>query len=250
MAGPNRNTNSSAVMMRAAGAEGDVAKDVQRPDLVAEAHQRIEHPSPSWPPRSEARQHGLDQRRHARPQRALDHYHVARLHGHPSNAGSSSAEEGAHRPLPLPVQARRTGAASSAPQARTRSTPAASTASFSPRCSRGDSSPSSSISPRTATRRAKRSRGVTAMARQRSAHRGRIGVVALVDQQDLAIRRVEQRARAPAGGRGDARKSRQAAHGSRRRQPRAWPARPASFARSARQARRPGKGNAATRARR
>ena len=46
MPGPNSITNSSAVMIGAAGAERDVAEDVQRPDLVAEVDELVEHPSP------------------------------------------------------------------------------------------------------------------------------------------------------------------------------------------------------------
>ena len=83
------------------------------------------------------------------------------------------------------------------PQAKTRSTPAASTASFRPRCRSADASPSSSMSPSTATRRGKSSRGVVAMAASAARIGGRVGVVALVDQQDAPPRGASSSVRAP-----------------------------------------------------
>src|ERR1700694_4139334 len=59
------------------------------------------------------------------------------------------------------------------PQAKTRSTSAASTGSFKSSCRRPESSPSSSISPSTAMRRLKRWRGTVAMAASAAALGGR-----------------------------------------------------------------------------
>ena len=63
----------------AAGAEGDVAEHVQRPDLVAEAHQRVEHSSVSPQVGSETLPHRIHDGCHARSARPLDHHDVAAL---------------------------------------------------------------------------------------------------------------------------------------------------------------------------
>ena len=221
----------------AAGAEGDVAKDVERPDLIAEVHQRVEHPStlqaaagpnrvsmastsgamrvPSEPLiiTTSPGAHGVEQaghqlRRGRRPGAALRGRQVVEQQLHHRTTGKNQIDAGrVNRLLQAAVQlGRRFAQLQHVAQ-------------------HGDAARESL---------ARRRRH----GRQRGAHGGRIGVVALVDQQDLARRRhraacarrgrrVRRCAPAPAGS---------AWH--RRRARRAPPARPASSARSARRARR------------
>ena len=87
----------------------------------------------------------------------------------------------------------------SGPQQNTRSTPCASTGSASPRCRSAPRGPSSSMSPSTAMRRPRGPTSRLPEQRERRPHRGRIGVVALVDQQRRAARQLERDARAASG---------------------------------------------------
>ena len=194
----------------AAGAEGDVAEDIQRPDLLAEAHQHIEH---SYPPGwllAEPRQHGSHQRRHARAQRALDHHHVTRPHRvqqtirQLGRGGGPRAAAGGGKVVHQQLHHRATGKNQIDARRVNRFFEAAMqvrrcVAQLQHVAQHGD-----------AARELLARRG--GHGRQRCPHGGGVGVVALVDQQDAGIGRAEQRARATAGGCGKRRQRRQGAH--------------------------------------
>ena len=208
MAGPSRNTKQQRRHDGAAGAEGDVAKNVQLPHLAAFT---IEH-SPILPPAPV---------RSAPPWPSTSGGHLVPLsepliittspaRTTPSKAGVSSIEDGAQRPRRA-AQAHRSRAASSAHrQEPDRRWPRQ------PLPSARDAAPATPLrAPACPPERRRDAQGLARgdrHRRERRLHRDRIGVVALVDQQHLAIGRISPCAR-PADGRGDARQSRQAAHG-------------------------------------
>src|SRR5581483_7214938 len=147
----------------AAGAEGDVAENVQRPDLVAEAHQRIEHSL--YPPGLPGPNRATSAATSGAMRVPSEPFTITTSPAWTASimSGSSSAEVGAQPPC-LVWGRSASSSCIIGPQASTRSTPAAEMASFSPRCRLSDASPSSSMSPSTATRRGKASRGVCPMA--------------------------------------------------------------------------------------
>ena len=102
-------------------------------------------------------------------------------------ASTSSAEDVRHGPRPSPSASVRRGSVMSGPAANTRSILFASIAAASAACSAGPSWPSSFMSPSTAMRRPPRLSSTAPRFDKRRAHGGRIGVVALVDQQRLAV---------------------------------------------------------------
>ena len=111
MAGPNRKHEQQRGEDRAAGAEGDVAEDVQRADLVAEVDELVEHaivllpdgraagPNDFEARSCKARFHRIDQGRHAAPDRTLDHHRVARTRLPPAPPARSRPAFRPHAPL-------------------------------------------------------------------------------------------------------------------------------------------------------
>ena len=146
----------------------------------------------------------LDDGRHPRAERSLDHDGVARLDGGEHAAVRAPPRSRHSRPggwrEGLPQRAhQRTAAEDEIDPVRDARHRQARDAVAAP-CG-----PSSSMSPRTAIRRPRGPTSACAEQRQRRAHRGRVGVVALVDQQRRAARhrraRCARRARSPAAAR-------------------------------------------------
>ena len=135
----------------------------------------------------------LDDGRHARAERALDHDGIA---------GTDRRAAPAVRARRSPRHSRRGGSAGSAchsarisgPQQNTRSIALAIDRLERGRdATRGPRGPSSSMSPSTAMRRPCGADRRLAEQRQRGAHRGRIGVVAFVDDQRRPAGQIERR---------------------------------------------------------
>ena len=189
---------------RAAGAEGDVAEDVEERDLTGKFGEPIEHrdPRPSRAARTRAWRgklpfQRLDDRPHFRAQRALHHHRVAGAeaceHGRlqrrrglgiaAPRAGGKSLPERAHQRAGA-VHEIDPGGGDRLGQSACKAAPCV--AEFQHVAEHGDA----------AAARADRR---LAEQRDRRPHRGRVGVVAFVDQQRAAARHAERGAGAAAG---------------------------------------------------
>ena len=127
----------------------------------------------------------FDQPREAAALRRLDHDRRRRAAPHRAGQASVPRRRRGIRP------GRSAGSASasafiSGPASNTRSVPVAPISSASAACSCAECAPSSSMSPSTAMRRPPPGTGVASSSVDRRLHRGRIGVVALVDQRERA----------------------------------------------------------------
>ncbi len=233
----------------AAGAKGDVAEQVEEVAALAERGEQVITASGVLVGRERGVGHtaaerpdALDDPGHARAERALDHDDVARVNGF-RNLGR---QRGAVRAPERRASSRGSAACIAfmrGPQQCTRSIAAISGRSASAACRLSSPGPSSSMSPRKAIRRPRLKRPMSSVGlacrehRERRAHRGGIGVVALVEQRHRAVHaggpERDRLAAATPAGRRPRRRAPPRRGRCRRRPPRRRPARRARSARSA-----------------